>query len=443
MSLREPMNYRTNLHKDADLHTIFAESEERPAGSLASFCSRTIKQIILALPTTSLSQYDQEFIWSWLNIGLCELNSGGSLNNFYVHVERARLGLPKEGLCDRPSDPAVLAGLDGLLAFIEARVGLSPSAPREPAASLCDPEIANSHGTMIAEELFIAVEQRRNLSAARPKHLNATAYVPSVSPTIKPTNMASADDAAALPTPCQTTETLLPPLPTPHNQGLYGVGSGGRRKTGEKTGDGLRITERDIEIIKRINGFGYMKVESLAGWLRTDFSSAARRVRALIEAGLLERKTVKFGSPVLVATMAGAEYCNDGLRPVSSVGLSTFRHTILLADLANSLEKKFGQPFLPERRLDAAYRIERGCVPTHLPDGHIQTEPGLPTGIELELTAKSVARTRDIFMAHMADQSIARVHYFAIDESVGAHLIRCGKGFDRIYVKKWKPKRAI
>ena len=203
----------------------------------------------------------------------------------------------------------------------------------------------------------------------------------------------------------------------------------------------MRITKRDIELIRWINGFGYVRVQTIALYLRIDFSTAARRIRILIEAGLL-KKLNTIGPPVILPTKRGLEVANDYLLPLNNIAIGALRHSLLIAECALALERRFQGIFEPERRILDRYRQEREGHVTHLPDGLLHLSDKQALAIELELSAKSVTRTKDILLTLSANQEISETWFIVIDSKIKHHIIQCSEGFENVSTRLWKPKHT-
>ncbi|QMV00850.1 MarR family transcriptional regulator [Devosia sp. D6-9] len=197
----------------------------------------------------------------------------------------------------------------------------------------------------------------------------------------------------------------------------------------------MKVTERDVGLIRRINAHGFMSVDQIASFWRVDFSTAARRVRKLIEAGLLHRMTMPFlDARPLVATPTGCNLAGDHIPHVAGIRTGTFRHDALLPDLGLSLERKFSAAFETERQI----KMRIGKAP-HLPDGILHMPGGRKVAIELELTQKARRRLARIMDFHAANLEIDAVWYVVLDEAMRAFLQRATIDHPHIKIVKWTP----
>ncbi len=195
----------------------------------------------------------------------------------------------------------------------------------------------------------------------------------------------------------------------------------------------MNITNRDIQLLLWINGFGFVFVLQIAKWMGTDFSTAARRVRLLIKAGLLRRIKQKglSGNPVVV-TPAGTEVAGDDLPPLKGIRPGEYRHDAYLVDVGRGLAAIFpGSRFEPGRRVQQALGRGHG---RHLPDAYLYRENGERIIIELELALKSRHRIASILAQHTADLEATEIWYLTDSEAIARAIKRASAGLDHVKV---------
>jgi hypothetical protein len=165
-----------------------------------------------------------------------------------------------------------------------------------------------------------------------------------------------------------------------------------------------------------------------------DFSTAARRIRGLCSAGLLERRSYPLSTmSALIPTRDGCEVAADELTPIGGIRVATSRHDTTLVDCACSLERRFTGRFEPERRL----RQRVFSAADHWPDGLLHRPDEPPIAIELELSQKSPRRLTGILDAYAATLSIKAVWYIVMDDAVESHVRRFAEGRPYIMIKRW------
>jgi hypothetical protein len=183
-----------------------------------------------------------------------------------------------------------------------------------------------------------------------------------------------------------------------------------------------RIVKRDLELLRKANGYGAVSIEGFAEIMHVKYSTGARRARALINADLLARLPVPLlGVAGLVVTKAGCIIANDPLRPPEAIRLGTWVHDQLLVKVGCALERRLAATFEPERRI--RFRLGDNAN-FHLPDGYVWRNGKAPVAVELELTKKSPRRLAQIVGAHRADMSIAGVIYVVPDDTMVRYVRR-------------------
>jgi hypothetical protein len=191
-----------------------------------------------------------------------------------------------------------------------------------------------------------------------------------------------------------------------------------------------------MRLLGRVNAFGFMSVEQVADFWGVDFSTAARRVRKLIEARLITRLDLGIlAARPLVVTKAGCALIGDSIPPLRGIRTSTYRHDALVIDLALALERRFGATFETERHLKSQPRPVGG----HLADGVLHMTDGRRVGVELELTQKSQHRLSSIMDIHAGNIALDAVWYVIVDEAIRPPLARASADHPHIKIVKWTP----
>jgi DNA-binding Lrp family transcriptional regulator len=202
----------------------------------------------------------------------------------------------------------------------------------------------------------------------------------------------------------------------------------------------VQITQRDIALLQWTNGFGFVSVLQIAKWMGVDFSTAARRVRLLIEAGLIRRTTVDIlsANPIVV-TPDGALVAGDSLPPLKGIRTGDFRHDSLLVDMARGLTARFPRSlFEPVRRLRHSGALAKA---KHLPDGYLHFR-GHRYTIELELTVKSRQRLSAIMAEHTTDIGAKEIWYLTDSAMVAAAITRAAVGLDHVKIVRFAKNTA-
>jgi hypothetical protein len=195
------------------------------------------------------------------------------------------------------------------------------------------------------------------------------------------------------------------------------------------------ITERDLRLLRWVNGWGAVTVAQVAVWLLVDFSTAARRVRKLIEGGFLRRLPVSGLTVQPVAmTKLGCEAANDPLRPLAGIRVATWPHDSKMVDLEARILQRFPDGVLhPDRRIRSNRKLE-GSSFRHVPDAELERAGSRPIAIELELSKKAPDRLQAIIDGYVTDRTYVAVFYLSDDEDVARYVSRFTEGL-RDFVK--------
>jgi hypothetical protein len=159
-----------------------------------------------------------------------------------------------------------------------------------------------------------------------------------------------------------------------------------------------------------------------------DTRNCYRRLRGLVELGMLEHERVLHARPGVYTATTDGLYA-AGLRlPRARIDLRTYAHDVAAVWVAVALEREFGpDAVVTERELrshDNGGRVDRpryavrlGAQRTrrglHFPDLAVEREGANPIAVEVELTAKGRTRLDQIVAAYVRARHIAGVRYYA------------------------------
>lgn len=194
--------------------------------------------------------------------------------------------------------------------------------------------------------------------------------------------------------------------------------------------------ERDAEVLRWINGFGFASVEQIRRFMGVCESGAYRRIRKLVEGGYLERDRILHGqAKIHRVTRKGTKISGDALPPLTDINFGTFRHDLVLVDLALTLEEQTGGVFTPDRRI----RHHEGLIGVgqrgHVADGYLHIGEDEPIAIELELTVKSRGRIRAIVKKYSSNLSIKEVWYYTDRPDVTRAIEEAASRFSFVKVR--------
>jgi hypothetical protein len=195
--------------------------------------------------------------------------------------------------------------------------------------------------------------------------------------------------------------------------------------------------ERDAEILRWINGFGFASAEQISGFMKVSGAATYLRIKKLVEGGYLARDRVLHGQArIHKVTKQGITASGDALPPVTDVHMGTFRHDFMLVDLALMLEAQTGGVFTPDRRLRHNEGLSGGGLSGHVADGYVHIGEDKPIAIELELSLKSRARIRSIVNEYGGNLGVKEVWYYTDRSDVARAIEQAADGFSFIKVRK-------
>ncbi len=195
----------------------------------------------------------------------------------------------------------------------------------------------------------------------------------------------------------------------------------------------MKLTNRDIELLRWINGFGCVFTHHVANWMGVRYATANNRVYKLKQAGFL-RSEYKFVSlpHLLFLTRDGWLLTGDTLPVLKTIKrLQTFSHDIKLVDLSLILQRRIRNScFVAERRIQ---HNKSDDSKGHSPDGLLYLpEKDKPVAIELELTQKKASRLSDILDHYRSSFAYDRVWYFTTAAVTG--FVRDAIGGDPLFM---------
>ncbi len=194
---------------------------------------------------------------------------------------------------------------------------------------------------------------------------------------------------------------------------------------------GFCITHRDLELLGMVAAHRFVLACQVREWLRTSEVVAYRRLKGLVESGLLSYRRIFHARPgCYQATAAGLGVIESPL-PRATIDLRTYRHDVgvVWVWLAASNDC-FGayRRVLSERQMrshdqrreqgDESFAIPLGSYTPggqprlHYPDVLVTQTGGRQIAIELELTLKSRSRLEEILTGYRAQPRIECVLYF-------------------------------
>ena len=139
----------------------------------------------------------------------------------------------------------------------------------------------------------------------------------------------------------------------------------------------MKVQERDLELVRWVNGFGFVEVESVSLFWGVSYDVARARLAKLVKGGLLvSERGLTTGKLVFWPSGEGLELAGDEMRAVKAIRWATAGHDLAVQRLSVRLERETGGRFEPERRLRRRRGMQGVGVVGHVPDGvlHLEAE---------------------------------------------------------------------
>lgn len=187
----------------------------------------------------------------------------------------------------------------------------------------------------------------------------------------------------------------------------------------------VRITSRDIEILRWINRLGFLNIDQIATHFHISKPTAYARLRKLVKGQYLTHEYCLHSEPgVYRVTRLGADIADDPIPPLKELRLGSFKHDTVVASVMIRLATKYNCEVTTERELRRNTPFKKRERKTHFPDGLLNL-PDKKVAIEVELTSKSSWRLKDIIFQHHCNFTYDEVWYFcgskAVEKKVREH----------------------
>lgn len=174
----------------------------------------------------------------------------------------------------------------------------------------------------------------------------------------------------------------------------------------------MRITKRDLEILKFINKSGFCNRVQLEKKFDLKWWRVYQVMERLVKAQLVKHKRVLFYEPgVFYLTREGASLTD--LPALDKISLGSYHHQITLTALMLRLCELYPEAeWISERQLKHQ-KFSKGIGQSgHVADGLLVFPEQKKVAIELELTIKGNERLKQIIKAYSKQLEIKDIWYF-------------------------------
>jgi predicted DNA-binding transcriptional regulator len=174
----------------------------------------------------------------------------------------------------------------------------------------------------------------------------------------------------------------------------------------------MQITERDIEIIKFINDFGFCEINQIERQFGIKKSRGYQIMKRLVNAGLVNHEKIFHGEHgIFYVTQRGSTF--TGLPPIKNIPKDNYRHQLAVINTFFKLKVQYPEAeWISERRIKREKYMRGLGKRGHIPDGILIFPNNREIGIEVELTLKSKARLQEIFRNYVTCLEVKEVWYY-------------------------------
>lgn len=175
----------------------------------------------------------------------------------------------------------------------------------------------------------------------------------------------------------------------------------------------MKITDRDIEIMRFINEFGFCEMPHIETRFDLKKPRSYQVMKRLITAEFVMHERIFFGRHgMLYLSRKGAGYSD--IPPIKSTPKDTYEHQVFILNIHLQLKCQYPNAnWISERRI-IHDKFMNGISKddNHLPDGILVFPDLKQVAIEVELTMKSKKRLEDILWDYALHKHIKEVWYY-------------------------------
>jgi hypothetical protein len=183
----------------------------------------------------------------------------------------------------------------------------------------------------------------------------------------------------------------------------------------------VRLTERDLQMIRWINGHRVATAEQVANKFGLSTPTAKKRLQELKSLDCLVYEKVFQDRPGVYRAAARGIAVTDDSLPAARLVLGSYEHDLQLVDLAVSLEHRTGAQWQTDRQIRHEKGLKGVGIPGHSPDGVLLFPGGARIAVELELSPKGAGKIEKIFMEYAGSQ-YQEVWYFVNCDYLAARI---------------------
>lgn len=182
----------------------------------------------------------------------------------------------------------------------------------------------------------------------------------------------------------------------------------------------MKLTERDIEIMKFINEFGFCEMPHIENRFDIKKPRSYQIIKRLIDAELINHRRVFYGRHgMLYLSRQGAAYSD--LPSIKSTPKDIYIHQVLVLNIHLQLREEYPNAIWVSERRIIHDKFMKGISKddNHLPDGILILPDLKQIAIEVELSMKSKKRLEDILWDYKLHTYIKEAWYYCSPDVAG------------------------
>ena len=176
----------------------------------------------------------------------------------------------------------------------------------------------------------------------------------------------------------------------------------------------MKVTDRDREIMRFINEFGFCEIGQIGKKFNLKKQRSYQVMSRLVDADLVVHEMVFHGKHgVFYLTRRGAQYTD--LPCIRNIPKDNYEHQLTIINVYFQLMMQYPKAsWIGERRIKQEKFMKNGFgkKSDHLADGILVLSDEIQIAIEVELTMKSKKRLADIIRGYWRYHHIKEVWYF-------------------------------
>jgi len=182
----------------------------------------------------------------------------------------------------------------------------------------------------------------------------------------------------------------------------------------------MKLTERDIEILRFINEFGFCEILQIEKRFAMKKPRCYQVMQRLVKEGLVIHQRIFHGRHgMFQLSRQGAKFTD--LPPMSKIPIGYYEHQLLAIEVYLKCRQLYPEAaWISERILQKEKFCDGVGKRGHLSDGMLVFPDGQQIAIEIELTKKGANRRLRILKGYGAQFSISEVWYYCNSKLIDA-----------------------